>query len=38
MTEALRTVTRDGLKHVFRTWSERWDKCNKAKGSYFEKE
>ena len=37
-TEALRTVTRDGLQHVFCTWVERWDKCIKAKGSYFEKE
>ena len=31
ITEALLTVT-------FRTWVERWDKCIKAKGSYFEKE
>ena len=38
ITEALRTVTRDGLQHVFGTWVERWDKCIKAKGSYFEKE
>ena len=38
ITEALQTVTRDGLQHVFRTWVERWDKCIKAKGSYFEKE
>ena len=38
ITEALRTVTRDGLQHVFRTWVERWDMCIKAKGSYFEKE
>ena len=38
ITEALRTVTRDGLQHVFRTWVERWGKCIKAKGSYFEKE
>ena len=38
ITEALRMVTRDGLQHVFRTWVERWDKCIKAKGSYFEKE
>ena len=37
ITEALRTVTRDGLQHVFRTWVERWDKCIKAKGSYFER-
>ena len=36
--EALRTVTSDSLQHVFRTWVERWDKCIKAKGSYFEKE
>ena len=35
ITEALRTVTHDGLQHVFRTWVERWDKCIKAKGSYF---
>ena len=38
ITEALQTVTRDGLQHVFRTWVERWDKCIKAKGSYLEKE
>ena len=38
ITEALQTVTRDGLQHVFRTWVERWNKCIKAKGSYFEKE
>ena len=38
ITEALRTVTRDGLQHVFHAWVERWDKCIKAKGSYFEKE
>ena len=38
ITEALRTMTRGGLQHVFRTWVERWDKCIKAKGSYFEKE
>ena len=38
ITDALRTVTRDGLQHVFRTWVERWDKCIKAKESYFEKE
>ena len=38
ITEALRTMTRDGLQHVFRTCVERWDKCIKAKGSYFEKE
>ena len=38
ITEALRTVTRDGLQHVFRTWMERWGKCIKVKGSYFEKE
>ena len=36
--EALRTVTRDGLQQVFHTWVERWDKCIKAKGSYFQKE
>ena len=38
ITGALRTVTHDGLQHVFFTWVERWDKCIKAKGSYFEKE
>ena len=38
ITKALRTVTRDGLQHVFCTWVERWDKCIKAKGSYFEQE
>ena len=38
ITKALRKVTRDGLQLVFRTWVERWDKCIKAKGSYFEKE
>ena len=38
ITEVLRTVTRDGLQHVFRAWVERWDKRIKAKGSYFEKE
>ena len=38
ITESLRTVIRDSLQHVFRTWVERWDKCIKAKGSYFEKE
>ena len=38
ITEALRTVTRDGLRHMIRTWVERWNKCIKAKGSYFEKE
>ena len=36
--EALRTVARDSLQHVFCTWMERWDKCIKAKGSYFAKE
>ena len=35
ITEALRTVTHDGLQHVFCTWVERWDKCSKAKGSYI---
>ena len=25
ITEVLRTVTRDGLKHLFRTWVEKWD-------------
>ena len=38
ITEALRTVTHDRLQHMFRTWVERWDKCIKVKGSYFEKE
>ena len=38
ITEAPRTVTHEGLQHVSRTWVERWDKCIKAKGSYFEKE
>ena len=38
ITKALRKVTRDGLQLVFGTWVERWDKCIKAKGSYFEKE
>ena len=38
ITEALQTVTRDGLQHVFRTWLERWDTCIKAKVSNFEKE
>ena len=38
ITEALRTVTCDVQQHVFCTWVERWNKCIKAKGSYFEKE
>ena len=38
ITEALRTLTRDGLQHVFRMWVERWDKRIKVKWSYFEKE
>ena len=37
ITEALRTVTRDGLQYVFRTLVEIWDKCINVKGSYFEK-
>ena len=32
ITEALRTMTHDGLQQVFHTWVERWDKCIKAKG------
>ena len=31
ITKALRTVTCDGLQHVFGTWVERWDKCIEAK-------
>lgn len=34
----LREMSRDGLYHVFRAWSTRWDKCIQAKGRYFEKE
>lgn len=34
----LREMSREGLYHVFRAWTERWDKCIRAKGRYFEKE
>lgn len=38
VTKALRVMSRDGLQHVFRTWTERWNKCVASGGSYFEKE
>lgn len=38
ITEALKVVSRDGLRHAFGAWMERCNKCILAKGSYFEKE
>lgn len=37
ITMALRVLSRDGLAHVFQTWTERWKKCIRSGGHYFEK-
>jgi hypothetical protein len=31
-------VSKNGLEFVFRKWTERWDRCIKIRGGYFEKE
>ena len=38
VNKVLRVMSRDGLDHVFRAWADRWEKCIKARGAYFEKE
>lgn len=38
MNKTLREMSRDGLQHVFRAWMDRWEKCKRSKGRYFEKE
>ena len=37
ITTTLRGMSRDGLEHVFRSWTERWQKCISSRGKYFEK-
>ncbi|XP_061167382.1 histone-lysine N-methyltransferase SETMAR-like [Saccostrea echinata] len=38
VNKALRSMSRDGLDDVFRAWADRWQKCIKARGAYFENE
>ena len=37
ITTTLRGMSRDGLEHVFCSWTERWQKCISSRGKYFEK-
>ncbi|GFX27042.1 histone-lysine N-methyltransferase SETMAR [Trichonephila clavipes] len=34
----LKKLSQNGLLHVFKKWTERWDKCITCHGSYFEKD
>ena len=35
ITKSLREISRDGLEHVFRTWTDRWQNCICCKGRYL---
>ena len=38
ITKVLRGMSRDGLEHVFCTWTDRWQKCIRSRGRYFKKQ
>ena len=37
ITTTLRGMSRDGLEHVFHSWTERWQKCISSRGKYIKK-
>jgi hypothetical protein len=36
MTAQLKTLTKKDFQNCFRKWQERWDKCVRSEGEYFE--
>jgi len=36
MTVQLKTLTNEDFQNCFRKWQERWDKCVRSDGEYFE--
>jgi len=36
MTVQLNTLTKEDFQNCFRKWQERWDKCVRSEGEYFE--
>ena len=35
-TAQLKTLTKEDFQNCFRKWQERWDKCVRSEGEYFE--